>query len=136
MEIAALGTCLTGGKWRWFEMMKEWLDEEYPGQVTSQNEGVGASASFYPPGNSGLDKVKKVAKLISDVVFIEFAVNDAYKPFHISVDESCENLVSIINTLKSTNPEVENILQTMNVVIDMLELKMTESTKRGEIPNT
>lgn len=133
IKIAALGTSLTGGKWRWFDVLKEWLDEEYPGQVLYRNEGVGASASSYPPGNSGLDKVKIVAEFKPDVVFIEFAVNDAYKPYNISVDESRDNLISIINTLKNANPEVEIILQTMNVVIDMPERNMTEATKRSEL---
>ncbi len=131
VKIAALGTSLTGGKWRWFDVMKEWLDEQYPNQCTYFNEGVGASASSYPPGNSGLDKVKVVATYHPDVVFIEFTVNDAYKPYAISVEESRRNLECMISTLKIANPEVEIILQTMNLVIDMPEVNMTESTKRS-----
>ena len=49
VKIAALGTSLTGGNWRWFDVMKEWLDEEYPGQISYQNLGVGASASMTVP---------------------------------------------------------------------------------------
>ena len=114
LKIAALGTSLTGGTWRWFDVIVEWLDETYPNQVSYKNLGVGASASSYPPGNSGLDKVKELAGFNPDVVFIEFAVNDAYNPYDISIDESRENLESMITTLKNANPEVEIVLQTMN----------------------
>jgi len=134
LKIAALGTSLTGGTWRWFDVMVEWLDETYPDQVSYKNLGVGASASSYPPGSSGLDKVKELAEFDPDVVFIEFAVNDAYKPYNISVDESRKNLESMIATLKITNPEVEIIMQTMNVVIDMPELNTSEATKRSDLP--
>ncbi|NQU54135.1 MAG: hypothetical protein HQ522_16530 [Bacteroidetes bacterium] len=133
VKIAALGTSLTEGKWPWFDVMKEWLDQDYPGLVEYHNEGVGASASSYPPGKSGLDKVKVIAATSPDVVFIEFAVNDAYEAYNISVAESRANLESMINTLKERNPDVEIILQTMNVVIDMPELNMTESTKRADL---
>ena len=98
------------------------------------NLGVGASASSYPPGSSGLTKVKELDGFNPDVVFIEFAVNDAYKPYNISVDNSRKNLESIIATLKNTNPKVEIILQTMNLVIDMPELKMAEATERSDLP--
>ena len=133
LKIAALGTSLTGGTWRWFDVMAEWLDEAYPDQVSHLNLGVGASASSYPPGSSGLDKVKELDGFNPDVVFIEFAVNDAYKPYNISVDESRKNLESMIATLKNANPEVEIILQTMNLVIDMPELNMAEAAKRSDL---
>ncbi len=135
LKIAALGTSLTGGAWRWFDVMQEWLDQLYPGQLCYRNEGVGASASSYPPGNSGLDKVKALDAFNPDVVFIEFAVNDAYKPYNISVETSRANLESMIRTLKASNPHVEIILQTMNVVIDMPELHMEEFTLRSELQN-
>ena len=130
VKIAVLGTSLTGP---WFQVMKEWLDETYAGQCSYFKEGVGGSASSYPPGKGGLDKVKIVTTYHPDVVFIEFAVNDAYKPYNITVEQSRKNLESIINTLKRANPEVEIILQTMNVVIDMPELNLTYSTQRSEL---
>ncbi len=133
VKIAALGTSLTGGTWKWFDVMKEWLDQVYPGQVSYKNEGIGASASSFPPGRSGLDKVNELTSYHPDVVFIEFAVNDAYRPYNISVEDSRANLESIIQSLKSYNPEIEIILQTMNVVIDMPELNTTEFTKRSEL---
>jgi len=63
VEIAALGTSLTGGTWRWFDVMKEWLDHVYPGQISYRNNGVGASASAakIPSGLSAFTKWPKVS---------------------------------------------------------------------------
>ena len=142
VKIAALGTILTCGKWRWFDVLKEWLDEEYPGQISYQNLGVGASASMTVPlmkGNKytwkkcGVDRIPEAIAAKPDVVFIEFAVNDAYIPYHISVDDSRKNLEIIIHSLKEANGEVEIILQTMNIVIDMPELNSTASSDRPEL---
>lgn len=79
-------------------------------------------------------KLKEVIAFNPAGVYIEFAVNDAYKPYNISVDESRENLESMITTLIIANPEVEIILQTMNVVIDMPELNLLEAAKGSDLP--
>ncbi len=133
IKIGALGTSLTAGTNNWFDVMAEWLNESYPKQIAYLNAGVSASASSYPPGNCGLSKVYEMLVFKPDVVFIEFAVNDAFKPYNISVEESRKNLEIIIHKLKFSNPKVEIILQNMNVVLDMPELNMTESTKRSEL---
>jgi acyl-CoA thioesterase-1 len=114
ITIVTLGTSLTGGTWRWPDVMKEWLDKEYPGLVTMHNLGVGASASSHPPGRSGLDMAKQCATLKPDVVFIEFATNDVYLPYKISLADSKKNLNSIIDTVLAANRQAEIILQTMN----------------------
>ena len=49
ITIVTLGTSLTGGKWRWVDVMQQWLNNRYPGQVTIKNMGVGASASMTVP---------------------------------------------------------------------------------------
>ena len=143
VKIAALGTSLTGGTWRWFDVMKEWLDEEYPGQISYQNLGVGASASMTVPlmkGNKytwkkcGVDRIPEAIAAKPDVVFIEFTVNDAYIPYNISVNDSRMNLEFMIHSLKEANAEVEIVLQTMNVILDMPELNHTESTNRLDLP--
>ncbi len=53
-----------------------------------------------------------------DVVFIEFAVNDAVERFHISVPHARRNLVSMIERIRRLNPKTEIILQVTNPVID------------------
>ena len=142
IKIVTLGTSLTGGKWRWVDVMKEWLDNCYPGQVSVENLGVGASASMTVPlmkGNQytwkkcGVDRIPEAIAVNPDVVFIEFAVNDSYIPYNISVSDSRNNLESMIHSLKEANAEVEIILQTMNVVIDMPELNLTASTQRPDL---
>jgi len=130
VKIAALGTSLTG---TWFYVMKDWLNETYPGQCSFYDLGVGGSASSHPPGKGGLDQVKLVDQYQPDVVFIEFAINDAFIPYNISVEQSRKNLESIIKTLEGFNPEVEIILQTMNFVIDVPEKNRTGSSKRIEL---
>ncbi len=133
LTVSALGTSLTGGRWRWFDVLQEGLEREYPRQCTFINEGVGASASSHPEGKSGIDKAMHLSISNPDVVFIEFAINDAYKPYDISVEESGNNLIEIINILKSKNPDIEIILQTMNLVIDMPEHGTSESTARSDL---
>ncbi|MDA0197114.1 MAG: SGNH/GDSL hydrolase family protein [Bacteroidetes bacterium] len=131
VKIAALGTSLTG---TWYYVMQDWLKEAYSDQCTFYDFGVSGSASSCPPGKSGLDQVKKAASYHPDVVFIEFAVNDAYIPYHITVEESRKNLESIIDTMLESNPDIEIILQTMNLVIDVPEMEKAHSTNRAELP--
>lgn len=123
ITIVTMGTSLTGGTWRWPDvMMDDWLNKEFPGQVTFFNEGVGASASGVGPGNnpalSGLGKLPAVLAHKPDVVFIEFTTNDAYLPYKISVEDSRKNLNTIIDKILEANPKTEIILQTMNTVMD------------------
>jgi len=124
-----MGTSLTGGTWRWPDvMMSDWLNKEFPGQVTCFNEGVGASSSSVGPNNdpalSGIGKRPSVVAHKPDVVLIEFATNDAYLPYKISPEESKKNLL-IINYILANNSNTEIILQTMNIVIN----------KAGTAPN-
>ena len=142
VTIVTLGTSLTGGKWRWVDVMQEWLDASYPNQVLIENLGVGASASMTVPameGNEylwnkcGLDRIPETIAVNPDVVFIEFAVNDAYLPYDISIEQSRKNLESMIQSLKDANKDVEIILQTMNVVLDMPELNHKESSERPQL---
>lgn len=142
VKIVTLGTSLTGGQWRWVDVMQEWLDKSYPKLAIIENLGVGASASMTVPameGNKylwkkcGLDRIPEAIAAKPDVVFIEFAVNDAYQPYNISIERSRKNLEIMIQSLKEANKDVEIIIQTMNVVIDVPELNMSEATKRANL---
>jgi lysophospholipase L1-like esterase len=126
ITIVTMGTSLTGGQWRWPDvMMAGWLNRDYTGQVTLFNEGVGASASSVGPGNnaalSGLGKLPAVIARKPDVVVIEFSVNDAYLPYKITLEDSKRNLNTIIDRILDANPKTEIILQTMNSVKDRPE---------------
>jgi acyl-CoA thioesterase I len=102
--------------------MSDWLNKVWPGQVAFFNEGVGASASSVGPGGnpalSGLGKLPAVLAHKPDVVFIEFATNDAYLPYKISLEDSKKNLNTIIDALLAANPDVEIIIQTMSACKD------------------
>ena len=121
-----MGTSLTGGTWRWPDvLMNDWLNLDWPGQVTLFNEGVGASASSMGFNGdlttSGLGKLGAVIAHKPDVVFIEFAVNDAFLPYKISLDDSKRNLNEMIDRLLAANPATEIILQTMNACLDQAQ---------------
>ncbi len=123
ITIVTMGTSLTGGNWRWPDvMMGDWLNKEFPGKVHFFNEAVSGSASSVGPGGkpslSGFAKLPAVLAHKPDVVFIEFATNDAYLPYKISQEDSRKNLNAIIDRILEANPRTEIILQTMNSVKD------------------
>ena len=126
ITIVTMGTSLTGGTWRWPDvMMGDWLNKDFPKQVQFFNEGVGASASSVGPGGgaggSGFSKLPAILAHKPDVVFIEFTTNDAYLPYKISLADSKKNLNTIIDKILAANPKTEIILQTMNPVLDRPE---------------
>jgi lysophospholipase L1-like esterase len=114
--VVAYGTSLTAGG-QWVNDLKTWLDERYPGQATVINGGMGGKAS-----NSALAHLD--ARVIAhkpDVVFLEFAINDASAYYDagdidrdISLEKSRANLNQLIDRIRQANPSVEIILQTMN----------------------
>jgi acyl-CoA thioesterase I len=123
VTIVTMGTSLTGGGWRWPDvMMNDWLNKAFPRQVVFFNEGVGASSTINGPGDnkalSGLAKVKAAIAHKPDVVFIEFGTNDAYEhgAYKQSVADSKKNLTTIIDALLAANPKTEIVLQTMSPV--------------------
>jgi lysophospholipase L1-like esterase len=124
MTIAAIGTSLTAASnSTWFSQMGDWLTSEYPSQVTLFNEAIPSSASKYTstytsPG-SGLDvQLAKALAHNPDAIFIEFAMNDAYTTYGISVDMSKENLQAMIDQINAWGSEhgksVDIVVQTMN----------------------
>jgi lysophospholipase L1-like esterase len=122
VTLVTMGTSLTG-LWPGV-MVNDWLNLEWPGQVTLFNEGMGASASSHlgfsgnPQANSGLGKLDAVIAHKPDVVFIEFGVNDAFLPYKISLADSKRNLNTMIDRILAANPATEIVLQTMNSCLD------------------
>ncbi len=117
LTISAIGTSLTAADWSsWFTQMGTWLNTKYPGKVTLNNEAIGGSNS-----NSGINTQLGAALAHNpDVIFIEFAYNDASTGSNMSVETSKNNLQSMINTINTWAgaPErkktVDIIIQTMN----------------------
>jgi acyl-CoA thioesterase I len=124
VTITAIGTSLTNAAHStWFGKMGDWLDSQYPQQVTLYNEGVSSSASkytdTYTSPSSGLDvQLGKALAHNPDAVFIEFGMNDAYAPYGISVQMSKDNLQTMIDQINSWasshGKAVDIVVQTMN----------------------
>ncbi len=132
LTICAIGTSLTGDYYdpdakasaqsAWLSLMGKWLNALHPGKVMLHNEGIGGAASKYTasykrPG-SGLDvQLDKALAHNPDVLFIEFAPNDAYEPYGISPRMSRDNLQEMIDRTrawaKSHHKNVEIVIQTM-----------------------
>ena len=117
--VVAYGTSLTAAG-AWVGHTQAWLESAYPGKTTFVNSGIGASSSSnINPALSGLSHLgDKVLAFHPDTVFIEFAVNDAYTPYHLTVADSTANLNTMIDRILAANSDCEIILQTMNTVWD------------------
>jgi len=126
MKITAIGTSLTATANNWFTQTGAWLQNEYPGQVTLSNRAVGASASAYnPPGypptglQDGMGQLNDVLTLDDpDAIFIEFAINDAYTVYGITLAQSQANLQTMIDMIRawgtSHGKMVDLVVQSLN----------------------
>ena len=107
--IVTYGTSLTARP-GWVSQLKKVLNDCYPGQANVINSGQGAKRSKW--GVDNLDE--RVIKKKPDAVFIEFAINDAYRPGKTSVKQAQDNLENMIERILKDNPKCEIILMTMN----------------------
>jgi acyl-CoA thioesterase I len=122
LTVAAIGTSLTKNS-TWFDTrLPNWLNTLGPGKVTIFDDAIGGSASSYgpgatgqPPQSSGLyDQLPTALGQHPDVVFIEFAINDAYLPYNLDVASSMSNLKSMIDQVLASGSKTEVVAQTMN----------------------
>lgn len=119
--VVAIGTSLTEGG-AWVGELKAVLDKKYPDKAVVLNLGRSASATSAPAGpRCGLEMVKEAVAAKPDTVFIEYAMNDCYLPYKISLSQSEKNLNAIIDRILAANPKAEVILQTMNSCKDFPE---------------
>jgi lysophospholipase L1-like esterase len=125
LNIVAIGTSLTATSFNaqnWFAQAGAWLQTKYPGQVTLSNRAVsGEISAILPPrwtqgGPWQLEQV--LANDNPDVVFIEFAINDAYKAVNFTPAVSANNLKTLIDRINTwaanRSKAVDIIVQTMN----------------------
>lgn len=116
-KIVVYGTSLTASG-AWVGDLKNWLTSAWPGVVTVINSGLSGKNSA-----DGLAQLRtRVLDHQPDTVFIEFAMNDAFRYSDgtpsLSVDEAKANLVAMIEAIRASDPDTEIILQTMNTVWD------------------
>jgi lysophospholipase L1-like esterase len=116
LHVVVYGTSLTAGG-AWVPQTMTALQKRYRGQLTWTNAAGSGMHSDW--GIANLDE-RVIAKR-PDVVFIEFAVNDAVARFKIPVARAKRNLEEMIDRLRRANPNVEIVLQITNPVIDRPE---------------
>lgn len=115
LTFTFLGTSLTNGTWKWVETFGEWLEEEFPGQTKRLNHGWGATATSEPVGLPyGMRRLRPALDANPDVLFIEFAMNDAHMPYGISIEQSRVNLEGIIDAVLRGHPDREVVIVTTN----------------------
>lgn len=108
--VIVYGTSLTAGG-AWTHAMKAWFEQTYPGQVNFINSGGSGMNSDW--GLKNLEK--KILSHAPDLVFVEFAYNDAHTKFKLTPEKAAANLDGIIGGVRESAPDAVIVLQIMNV---------------------
>ena len=113
----------------WANEVKAYFDVHYPGQVTFLNTARAGQHSSW-----GLENLQeRVLDHHPDLLFVEFAINDAATKHGISTNQCSENLDALIQAVRAQNPAVEFVLQTMNPAWD--SPKSAPKKYAGDRPN-
>lgn len=110
--LVVYGTSLSageGGK-AWVAAVADRLNKRYGNRLSCYNTGKPAMWSTW--GVQHLED--SVIRKKPDAVLLEFAINDAFIPYHTSPQLAQLNLEYMINRLRLDNPDCEIILQLMN----------------------
>ncbi|OGV44680.1 MAG: hypothetical protein A2017_05355 [Lentisphaerae bacterium GWF2_44_16] len=113
-RIITFGTSLTAGG-AWVGLLREQLEKLFPGMTELINSGMGGKWSQWAVENIS----EKVLSLKPDVLFIEFAMNDAFLEYRTGIKAARLNLEYIIERTAADFPECEFILMTMNPPLDI-----------------
>ncbi len=126
--VVTYGTSVTKYGY-WVTAMQQWFDQKYPGLVTVVNSGGPGQNSDW-----GLKELQpQVLDHYPDLVFIEFAANDAHVRFKLTVEHAKDNLDKIVTAIQQQNPQVAIVLQTMNVFWDAPKGFTTAATSRPQL---
>jgi len=110
-HLVMYGTSITWAT-TWVDQLTRQLYRRYPGYVTSTNAGMNSKNSRW--GVRHLEE--RVLARNPDCVFLEFAINDAYAPYEVSLEESRKNLEDLIDRVQAFDPDCEVILLVTNPV--------------------
>lgn len=108
-HVVIYGTSLSHGG-AWVPQLQQTLDARFPGLVKLTNRARGGQHSGW--GAAHVDTA--VVALKPDVVFVEFAINDAVTRFDLSLDTIRRNVDTILDHISTALPACEIILQIMN----------------------
>ncbi|MDQ3813275.1 MAG: SGNH/GDSL hydrolase family protein [Armatimonadota bacterium] len=111
--VIVYGTSLTVGG-AWAKALKEYFDKHFPDQVKFINSGGSGQSS--PWGVANLQS--KVLEHQPDLVLIEFSYNDAHLKAGTTLEKAAQNLDTMVQSLRQQNPQMDIVLQTMNVPWD------------------
>ncbi len=111
-HVVIYGTSLSKGG-AWVPQLQQTLDARFPGLVKLTNSARGGQHSGW--GAAHVDSA--VVALKPDVVFIEFAINDAVTRFDLSLDTIRRNVDTILDRVAAASPRCEIILQIMNPAV-------------------
>ena len=95
----------------WANAFKEWFHQAYPGVAKVLNTAGSGQNSTWALENLQ----KRVLDHKPNLVFIEFAYNDAHLKFELTPQQAEHNLETILQRLKHQAPELDIVIQTMNV---------------------
>jgi uncharacterized protein YjdB/lysophospholipase L1-like esterase len=112
LKVMTIGTSLTDQPYgvSWPSQLYTALFPKYQGHITLSNRAISGSNS-----RSGKANIEAwLAADNPDVVFIEYAINDAVASDNITVAEMKSNLDFMCAKIKANNPNADIILQTMN----------------------
>jgi acyl-CoA thioesterase-1 len=112
-RIMTYGTSLTAGG-AWVDQLAAALHDEFGDAAEVVNVGAGAMWSQWGVENLS----ERVLSQSPDVVFIEFAMNDAFLPYDTSTEACRVNLCYMLDRVKAALPRCECVLQCMNVCVD------------------
>ena len=111
--VIVYGTSLTiNGAWA--KAVGDYFENQFPGQVTFVNSAKAGMHSDW-----GVENLQeRVLSKKPDLVFIEFSMNDAATQNNVSMEKSQANLDNMVGALRKQNPQVDIVLQTMDVAWD------------------
>jgi len=115
-HVVIFGTSLSKSG-AWVPQLKAALDARFPGLITLTNGARGGQTSQW--GREIVDT--NVIAHKPDVVFIEFAINDAVTRFHLSLEQVRDNLDFILDRIASELPHCKIIIQVMNPAVGKAE---------------
>lgn len=109
--VFAFGTSLSAvDSSFWFSTLQEEVEQRFPGKTNFINRAHGGVTSDWALGFLE----QGVIAHVPDVVFIEFAINDASIANEISLEQSQSNLEGMLDRIAEALPDCEVILMTMN----------------------
>lgn len=124
--VVAYGTSLTEYG-AWVPMLQAWFEAKYPGKAKVINSGGSGQHSAW-----GLANVQaRVCDKKPDLVFIEFAINDAHVRFKLTPEQCLANLDGMVKAVRTASPAADIVLQTMNGAADLAP--KTSSTDRPQL---